>query len=183
MASGGGNIFAALAKSKSKKKSSEPKEPRESQEEKHAALEAAIFSAPSGTGLSNWADDSEEEDGWGAEPQAAHDLGGGWEEVRCCELGSGDPALSDHIARPRRGALPGLSPSHPTLACCPTPLAGQGRLQRGQLRLRRSAGGRAGERERGGGARRRRRRLPPLAAPVPASLLACGACVLLQTCI
>lgn len=71
--SSSGNIFAALAKSKSKKEKKPPKEDEGA--DKHAELEAAIFSK-SGTGLSNWAD-SEDED-WG-EPAPAH--GEGWSEV------------------------------------------------------------------------------------------------------
>lgn len=72
----GGNIFAALAKSKSSKKS-KPKEQREDPADRHAELESAIFSQ-SGTGLSNWADDSEDED-WGA--TQSHTQGEGWSEV------------------------------------------------------------------------------------------------------
>lgn len=60
----------------------------ESKADKHAELEAAIFSAPSGTGLSNWADDSEEEDEWGGPSgDHAHHHEEGWEEVsRCFQL-------------------------------------------------------------------------------------------------
>ena len=80
MASGAsGNIFAALTKTKSKKKPRE--EPKEPEVDKHAELEQAIFSAPSGTGLSNWADESEEEDEWeGAHAHAGHHEEG-WEAV------------------------------------------------------------------------------------------------------
>jgi hypothetical protein len=82
----GGNIFAALAKSKSGKKSKQPKEQKEDPSaDRHAELESAIFSQ-SGTGLSNWADDSEDED-WGAPQSLAQ--GEGWSEVRDATHGVG----------------------------------------------------------------------------------------------
>lgn len=80
MAAPSSNIFAALTKTKSKKAKApkEAGEERESKADKHAELEAAIFSQ-SGTGLSNWADDSEDEE-WGA-PHPAHQQEEGWEAV------------------------------------------------------------------------------------------------------
>lgn len=78
----GKNIFAALQKKKSSKKPAAVKEdvPEEERVDKHAELEKAIFSAPTG-GISNWADDSEDE--WDANahdhPAAAEE---GWNQVR-----------------------------------------------------------------------------------------------------
>jgi hypothetical protein len=92
-----GNIFAALAKTRSKKEK-KPKAESDAVPDKHAELEAAIFSQ-SGTGLSNWADDSEEDDEWQAQPAEAQ--GEGWSEV------------SDHagaIAHPGGRALPCWAP-------------------------------------------------------------------------
>ena len=75
------NIFAALAKSKSKKKPKADSDEKQQSAEKHAELEAAIFSAPSGALASNWADSEEEEDEeWGAPQSHANEEG--WEEVR-----------------------------------------------------------------------------------------------------
>ena len=77
----GKNIFAALQKKKSSKKPAAVKDdvPEEERVDKHAELEKAIFSAPTG-GMSNWADDSEEE--WEANahdhPAAAEE---GWNQV------------------------------------------------------------------------------------------------------
>lgn len=91
----GGNIFAALTKSKSKKQPKEKKEERASDADKHAALEAAIFS--SGTGGTNWADESDEEDEWGGHHHAGHGHEEGWEAVsgpgraHRCGRGVGDP--------------------------------------------------------------------------------------------
>ena len=76
----GKNIFAALQKKKSSKKPAAVKEdvPEEPRVDKHAELEKSIFSAPTG-GMSNWADDSEDE--WDANadhPAAAEE---GWNQV------------------------------------------------------------------------------------------------------
>lgn len=93
MAAPGSNIFAALTKTKSKKSKApkEATEERESKADKHAELEAAIFSQ-SGTGLSNWADDSEDEEEWGAPHPAHHEEG--WEAVSAV-LG---PMLIGHVS-------------------------------------------------------------------------------------
>ena len=87
MATGAGNIFATLSEAGKKKiKSSKgPKAPREEpkpKECKHAEVERAIFSRPSGVGLGGrWADDSEDEEDF-HQPLAAAQSDG-WEEVRC----------------------------------------------------------------------------------------------------
>ena len=73
------NIFAALQKKKSSKKAAPPKEDviEEPRVDKHAELEKTIFSA-SATGVSNWADDSEDEwDAAARHPQAEE----GWNQV------------------------------------------------------------------------------------------------------
>jgi len=76
----GKNIFAALQKKKSSKKPANEDVPKEERVDKHAELEKAIFSAPTG-GMSNWADDSEDE--WDANandhPAAAEE---GWNQVK-----------------------------------------------------------------------------------------------------
>jgi hypothetical protein len=78
----GKNIFAALQKKKSTKKPAAVKEdvPEEERVDKHAELEKAIFSAPA-AGVSNWADDSEDEWEGNAHdhPAAAEE---GWNQVR-----------------------------------------------------------------------------------------------------
>lgn len=70
------NIFAALSKPKKTKAKERPPKP-EPQGPNHAELEKAIFSAPA-AGVSNWADDSDEDDF-----RPNHEpLGDGWSEVR-----------------------------------------------------------------------------------------------------
>ena len=127
--SSSGNIFAALAKTKkkSKPKADSDEKAAESKVDKHAELEAAIFSGPSGTGLSNWADDSEEEEEeWGAQPHHAGEEG--WSEVRAA------PAIGN-AAAPN---IVSARPVHHSPACrtCPPSLAGQGRLHSGCIWLR-----------------------------------------------
>ena len=78
------NIFAALQKKKSSKKpiAKEIVE-EEPQVDKHAELEKAIFSG-TGTGLGNWADESEDEwDAHANHPAAAEE---GWNQVRLLPL-------------------------------------------------------------------------------------------------
>jgi hypothetical protein len=75
----GNNIFAALSKKKKKISSKDDggAKEEEAKVDKHAEIEKAIFSAPVG-GMSNWADDLE--DDWGAPAPAAAD--DGWNQVR-----------------------------------------------------------------------------------------------------
>lgn len=75
------NIFAALQKKKSSKKhSSKEDAAMEPKEDKHAEIEKAIFAAPAG-GVSNWADDDEEE--WDGHVPATAGRGNeeGWNQV------------------------------------------------------------------------------------------------------
>ena len=72
------NIFAALQTKKSTKKVSVKEDADEPKEDNHAELEKAIFSTTA-TGISNWADDSEDE--W--EAHARHPAAEqGWNQVR-----------------------------------------------------------------------------------------------------
>ncbi len=74
------NIFAALQKKKSVKKPKDaaPKD-EEPKVDKRAELEKAIFSAPAAA-MSNWADESEDDE-WDAHPPAA-EMEEGWAQVR-----------------------------------------------------------------------------------------------------
>ena len=165
------NIFAALAKSKSKKKPKADSDDKQQSAEadKHAELEAAIFSAPSGALASNWADSEEEEEEdeeWGA-PQS-HGNEEGWEEVRgSLGIAGWVPGLPGNAHCP---CWPATHPPSPA-ACAPRP-AGQGRLhgRRSQLRAgdAAAAGAGASERERGGGGLGRHRRCgAATACPAP----------------
>ena len=105
------NIFAALSDVNKKKKKGGKQggeevaaEPRV---DKHAELEKAVFNA-GGPGLSNWADDSEEEDEWGRSAPAAAVDGEGWSEVR----GGWGPAPPS----PNTRAVPCMRPATPAPA-------------------------------------------------------------------
>lgn len=80
------NIFSALAASKKPKATKKEEEKVESEAPKVSTeeLDRAVFSA-SAIDVSNWADDSEEEDdGFAAPPAGGFDAGAGWNEVRRC---------------------------------------------------------------------------------------------------
>ena len=104
------NIFAALsdASKKKKSKSSKGKEGEDKpaaapKVDRHAELEKAVFAGSAGGGLSNWADESEDEGEWGEHHPASP--GDGWEEVRRGRHRCRAPALAPARPPPIAGAL------------------------------------------------------------------------------